>query len=370
MQSARSLARPSIRIPLRAALLSFLIFTTAFPILSQTGTRTEPSAPLPSSARKTETDALRPADADDAKNKSASFDAERAFAHVKNLVALGPRPPGSKQIEKARKYIVEQLKSYGLKVTTDEFTAETPEGKRKMANVTAELAGESDDFIILASHYDTKLFKEFRFVGANDGGSSTGVLLELARVLSASARKPSCTYRFVFFDGEEAFCREWDECSKPDAPDNTYGSRRYVARLKEGDELKRLRALILLDMVGYRRLSLGRDTLSTRWLVDTIWQTARELGYEQQFVERPEDIGSDDHEPFLKAGVDAVDIIQLNSYPHWHTRDDTLDKISPQALKIVGEVVLASLPRIEKHLQDGTRGRRSYAKGDRRSSAR
>ncbi|HEX7176592.1 MAG TPA: M28 family peptidase [Pyrinomonadaceae bacterium] len=288
---------------------------------------------------------------------TAAFDEKRAYEHVRKLVEFGPRPSGSKQLEKSREYIVAELKKYGLKVTTDEFKVETPAGRRKMVNVTAEVAGDSADFIILASHYDTKLFKNLRFVGANDGGSSTGVLLELARAISSTARKPRFGYRLVFFDGEEAVCREWDECSKPGAPDNTYGSRRYVAALQERDELKRLRAMILLDMVGYRRLQLGRDSMSTKWLVDVIWQAARERGYGEQFVEREEGIGGDDHEPFLKAGVPAVDIIQLNSYPHWHTAEDTLDKIAPRSLKVVGDAVLSSLPRVEEALWKKDEGR-------------
>ena len=268
------------------------------------------------------------------------FDAERAFAHVRKLVEFGPRPAGSAELGRAREYIVSELKSSGLRVERDEFSAKTPVGKRKMVNVWAELPGETRDLVIIASHYDTKLFKDARFVGANDGGSSTGVLLEAARVLAASTRRNHFTYRFVFFDGEEAFCREWDECGKPGAPDNTYGSRRYVERLRERKELGRVRALVLLDMVGYRELDLGRDTLSTAWLLDIIWETARSLGYGKQFSARPEDIGDDDHAPFLRAGIAAVDLIQLSTYPHWHTPADTLDKISPLSLGAVGKVVL------------------------------
>ncbi|HYH84541.1 MAG TPA: M28 family peptidase [Pyrinomonadaceae bacterium] len=280
-----------------------------------------------------------------------AFDGERAFAHIRALVEIGPRPAGSKQLERAREYIAGELKSYGLKVAFDEFDAKTPDGKRRMVNITAELKGDSDDFIIIASHYDTKFYKQFRFVGANDGGSSTGALIELARSLAASPRT-HFSYRFVFFDGEEALCADWDECGKPGSPDNTYGSRRYVERLRAKDELKRLRALVLLDMIGYEKLELGRDEMSTPWLVETIWQTARELGYSKQFAERTEGIGGDDHEPFLRAGVPSVDLIQLNTYPHWHTPDDTLDKISARSLQAVGDVVLASLPRIEKRLKE------------------
>ena len=108
--------------------------------------------------------------------------------------------------------------------------------------------------------------------------------------------------------------------------------------------------MILLDMVGYKNLEIGRDPTSTTWIVDVIWQTARELGHNAQFVDREEGVGGDDHEPFLRAGIEAVDIIQLNSYPYWHTADDTLDKVSPRSLKTVGDVVLGSLPRIEERL--------------------
>src|SRR5215210_3769076 len=183
-----------------------------------------------------------------------AFDGERAFAHVRKQVEIGPRPAGSAELARAREYITSELKSYGLKVTEDEFHPATPQGEKKMVNITAELAGESNEVVMISSHYDTKPFKEFRFVGANDGGSSTGVLLELARALSRA--QPRLTYWFVFFDGEEAFCKGWEECGKPDAPDNTYGSRRYVARLKEQQQLGRVRAMILLDMMGYKNLQL------------------------------------------------------------------------------------------------------------------
>jgi len=290
-----------------------------------------------------------------ARQAAAEFDGRRAFEHVRKQVGFGPRPAGSEALARARRHITDELKSYGLKVGADEFTAETPAGRRRMVNVTAELPGKSEDFIILAGHYDTKHFKEFRFVGANDGGSSTGVLLELARVLSSAPRRRPFTYRFVFFDGEEAFCRDWDTCGRPGAPDNTYGSRRYVERLRQGGELRRARALVLLDMVGYSELELGRDPTSTPWLVDLIWGAARDLGHAGQFVEREENVGQDDHTPFLAAGVPAVDIIQLDTYPHWHTAEDTLDKISPESLRAVGRVVLAGLPRIEERLK-GTKG--------------
>ena len=153
-------------------------------------------------------------------SKGASdFDGDRAFEQVRKQVEFGPRPAGSAELEKLRAYMVDQLKSYGLKVTTDEFRATTPIGQRKMVNVTAELPGESNDVIIISSHYDSKYFKNIKFVGANDGGASTGALLELGRVMAASKTKPRLTYWFVFFDGEEAFCFDWDECHNPNPAD-------------------------------------------------------------------------------------------------------------------------------------------------------
>ena len=293
----------------------------------------------------------------------SDFDGDRAFEQVRKQVEFGPRPAGSAELEKMRNYMIDQLKSYGLKVTTDEFHATTPIGDRKMVNVTAELPGESDDVIIISSHYDTKYFKDIKFVGANDGGASTGAVMEIARVMAANKQKRKMTYWFVFFDGEEAFCFDWDECHNPNPadpgtplPDHTYGSRRYVAQLIEKNELKRVHAMILLDMIGYKNLRLGRADLGTAWLVDTVWQTAKQLGYGSVFVDAIEGVGDDDHEPFLRAGVEAMDIIQLSTYhspsgeEYWHTKEDTLDKISAKSLKIVGDAVITSLPKIEERL--------------------
>jgi Zn-dependent M28 family amino/carboxypeptidase len=267
---------------------------------------------------------------------------------VRKQVEFGPRPAGSAELEKTRAYIVDQLRSFGLTITVDEFQATTPVGQRRMANIVAELPGSSSDIVILSSHYDTKLYKEFKFVGAVDGASST--------VLALKKIKLNMTYRFVFFDGEEAFCGEWDECKNPNPadpatplPDNTYGSRHYVAQAIEKNELSRIKAMILLDMTGYKELKLGRADLSTAWLQDVIWQAAKQLDYDQ-FVNTVEGVGDDDHSPFLKAGIDAVDLIQLSTFPYWHTKEDTLDKVSAKSLKIVGDTVIASLPKIEERI--------------------
>jgi glutaminyl-peptide cyclotransferase len=287
----------------------------------------------------------------------ATFNGERALDHVKKQIEFGPRPPGSSQLEKTRTYIVNQLKSYGLNVSLDQFTAATPQGEKKMVNIVAEVPGETKDLILITSHYDTKYFKDMLFVGANDPGASVGTLLEIGRVLGTLKEKPKVTYRLVFFDGEEAFCETWDECGKPGAPDNTYGSRHYVTTLKANNELANTRAMILLDMMGYKNLELGRDTMSTRWLQDIVWEAGRQLDHGDIFVEREEGVGGDDHEPFINAGIAAVDLIQLTSYPFWHKADDSVDKISAQSMKVVGDTVLASLPQIAAQiLSQKTRG--------------
>ncbi|MFN0107679.1 MAG: M28 family peptidase [Blastocatellia bacterium] len=289
------------------------------------------------------------------KSKTTSFDGERAFNHVKTQVEFGPRPAGSAAIEKTREYLVKELKSYGLNTLLDEFTQTTPRGKIRFKNVIAELPGESPNTIIISSHYDTKEFKEFKFVGANDGGSSTGVLLEIARVMAADKQKRKFTYQFIFFDGEEAFCAEWSECLN--GKDNTYGSRHHVEKLKKEKRTESVKAMILLDMVGDKDLTIPREETSSSWLVNAIWGTAQGIGHSKQFPNRRFSIGDDDHMPFLRASIPAVDVIDFEygegdqDHRYWHTAEDTLDKISAQSLKIVGDVILLSLPKIEAQIR-------------------
>ena len=300
-----------------------------------------------------------PVEPEKTKKTTTAFDGERAFNHVKAQIGFGPRPAGSPAIEKTRQYLLQELSSYGLKTSLDEFTTRTPQGPVRFKNVIAELPGDgTGDIIILASHYDTKLYKEFTFVGANDGGSSTGALLELARVMASESagekRKSRFTYQFVFFDGEEAFCPKWSDCLK--GKDNTYGSRHMVARLKKENRLKQIKAMILLDMIGDKDLTLARCEESSAWLVQTIWETGQELGFTNQFLNRTQSM-VDDHQPFLEAGIPAVDIIDFEygdgeeDNRYWHSKDDTLDKLSAGSLKIVGDVVLLSLPRIEPKIK-------------------
>ena len=209
-----------------------------------------------------------------------------------------------------------------------------------MVNIRAIRKGNRPDTIAVTGHYDTKMFDNARFVGANDGGSSTAVVLELARVTTGLNLEN--TLEFVFFDGEEAAV-EWT------AEDSVYGSRYDVNRRFRDGTLRQLKALVLVDMIGDRNLDIRRESGSTGWLTDLVWETARSLGYDRNFLNQTQAI-EDDHLPYLRAGIPAVDLIDFN-YPAWHTPADTLDKISADSLKIVGDVVYFSLIEIDKKLR-------------------
>ena len=287
-------------------------------------------------------------DAPPSSTQAVPFDSARAFEHLKQIVAIGPRPAGSPGAQKTRDYIKAQMKALGIETKDQAFEAETPIGPVKMVNVIATIPGSStgsgqargQNRLIIAGHYDTKLFEEFEFVGANDSGSSTAFLIELARVLKD--RKNALPIELLFLDGEEAV-GEW-------ATGTTWGSRHYVFdAATDAASLKSIKAMILIDMVADKQLTIKRDENSTPWLNDAIWSAARKLK-RPEFVEATTLI-EDDHLPFLRAGIPAVDIIDLE-YPdatlrYWHTAEDTLDKVSAESMQVVGDVLLAALPAIE-----------------------
>ncbi len=276
---------------------------------------------------------------------SPTFDPQRAFGHVARLTALGPRPAGSEALAKARAYIVEELASCGYAPQEQAFTAGTPAGPVPMVNVLAERPGERPDGVILAGHYDTKL--QDGFVGANDGGSGAGLLLELARGFAA-ARTPY-TLWFVFFDGEEAVAPgPW---RTEDPKDHTYGSRHFVAEWKKSGNLGRVKAMLLADMVGAATVRFRREKRSTPWLTDLLWDAARRTPQGSRFSD---ETGSlyDDHVPFLEAGVPAL-VLGDDAYPHWHTPGDTLDKVSPEALRAAGEALAAGVADLFRRLAPG-----------------
>ena len=270
----------------------------------------------------------------------AKFDSGRAWEHLRQIVAIGPRPSGSPSIELTRKYIKDQLAAAGLAATEQTWEAQTPLDKVRMVNVVATIPGTRKERIVFAGHYDTKLYRQFRFVGASDGGSSAAFLLELGRVLKA--RKNPLTIELLFLDGEEARMPDWH------GTDNTYGSRHYVEAAKRDGSLATLKALVLIDMIGDRDLDIRRDTNSTPWLTNAIWDAAKRQNLDDYFLADSTRI-EDDHLPFLAAGVPSVDIIDLD-YEAWHTAKDTLDAVSARSLQVVGDVVLAALPHIETQL--------------------
>ena len=269
-----------------------------------------------------------------------AFDSSKAWEHLRQQVAIGPRPSGTAANTRNRQYIEAELTKLGIKYVEQPFDGATPGGAVKMVNVIGTIPGAKTGRIVIASHFDTKLFHEFRFVGASDGASSTAALLELARVIKARGKLPF-TIELLFLDGEEAV-GEWR------GNDNTYGSRYYVEAAKKANTLSSIKALILLDMIGDRGLNMRREQNSTPWLTEIIWSTAKKLGHAANFPDQPTPI-EDDHIPFLKAGVQSVDLIDLD-YEQWHTAQDDLDHVSAKSLQIVGDVLVAALPEIEARL--------------------
>ncbi|MGA1863571.1 MAG: M28 family peptidase [bacterium] len=272
--------------------------------------------------------------------------------HLVSLVEMGPHTSGSENIKLVQAYIKDNIKKAGLQIKEDRFTASTPLGMKEMVNIIAVRPGKIRDIIGIGAHYETKFFSDFTFVGANDNCSGTGLLLELARVISAM-QDPSLefTYWFIFLDGEEAFLK-WTET------DSLYGSRHLVQKMRESGEIYNIKAFILLDMIGDRELNLCMESNSSAWLTKIIWETAKEMGYGKIFLDKKAVI-IDDHISFLSAGVSSIDLIDFtyggNSSPglYWHTPNDTLDKVSQESLEIMGKVMLKSLPAIEEFLIPG-----------------
>jgi glutaminyl-peptide cyclotransferase len=256
------------------------------------------------------------------------FSGDKALAHVQNLVDLGPRPPGSDAIVRARAYIEEQLESCGWNVSEQAFTDQTPRGETQFVNLIARFGGAPKPVFLLCSHYDTKIFDTFPFVGANDGGSSTGLLLELARVLALEPRLAE-KIELVFFDGEEAV-ENFNET------DGIYGSRHFARELGQSASAKSFRAGILFDMVGDRSLDITLPPNSPAKITADILAAAEALNVRNYFTYFDQDI-TDDHTPLNAIGIPVVDLIDFH-YPPWHTAEDTMDKLSPQSLQIVGSV--------------------------------
>jgi len=282
------------------------------------------------------------------------FDANRAFRDLEQIVGFGPRPPGSEAQAKLRAYVKREVAQAGLRVREHRFEAETPLGPREMVNVVAVVQGARPGIILLGNHYDTKHFEDFAFAGANDGGSSTAWMLEMARALGPSREGRSLW--LVWFDGEEAFAE------RP-ATDGLYGSRAFVEHLHETGELEQVAAMINVDMIGDCYLRILRDGDAPDWLSNVVWEMAHRIGYRMHFSDMMLDVQGG-HLPFRRAGVPSLAVIDfsyggspLEHRKNWHTANDTLDKVCPKSLQAVAGVIYHSLAGIEGYLDTAGGGR-------------
>jgi Zn-dependent M28 family amino/carboxypeptidase len=280
--------------------------------------------------------------------RAAEFSGAEALAFTKRIVSFGPRPAGSEAIRKLQAYILGELKALGCQVIQDDFMASTPLGQTPMKNIIARFPGKSGKIVVITGHYDTKSMPGTYFVGANDGGSSAAFVLEMAKVLAHSPHQDDVW--LVWFDGEEAVA-QWSDY------DSLYGSRHLAERWSADGTLARVKALINVDMIGDRDLQILEDMNSAAPLREKVWQIADRLGYGKHFLRNQSAI-EDDHIPFLRRGVNALDLIDLDYGPdnsYWHTDKDTMDKLSAASFEIVGRVVLATLKELER--ENGADGR-------------
>ena len=277
---------------------------------------------------------------------AGEFSGAEALVFTSHIVAFGPRPSGSPAIKKLEAYIIGELKVLGCQVIQDDFTSSTPLGQTPMKNIMARFPGSSGKAVAITGHYDTKSIPGTSFLGANDGGASAGFLLEMAKVLARDARKDDVY--LVWFDGEEAIA-QWSNY------DSLYGSRHLAEKWAADGTLSRIRALINVDMIGDRDLGILQDMNSSAPLRELVWRTADRLGYGKSFLRNSGAI-EDDHVPFLRRGVNALDLIDFDYGPnnaYWHNDKDTLDKLNAQSFQIVGRVLIEVL----KELAGGADGR-------------
>ncbi|WP_372797917.1 M28 family metallopeptidase [Pontiella sp.] len=276
-------------------------------------------------------------------NGLTEFDGARAYAEVEALVQFSPRDAGTPAGWKAAKHIFQRLETFGVDADLDEFVDMTPKGKKTMINVIGMIPGKKREWVILGSHFDTMPGID-NFQGANDSGSSTGVLLELARMIQASGVQPDIGLIFAFFDGEEGIAGYIPG-------DGLHGSRHMARQLLESGDHKKIRAMILLDMVGDKDLRFTIPYNSSRDLVQETLNAAHRLGLRDRFT-LSRSIITDDHVPFLEIGIPAIDLIdfKFGSEPglndHWHTEADHLQNISAESLEITGRITLQILNQI------------------------
>ena len=273
---------------------------------------------------------------------SGDFNGARALTYTREFVSIGPRWIGSPGHAKAEAFLKKRFEHDRLE--DDTFTATTPAGPMEMHNYIVRFPGKKDGVIVLATHYETNYpLRNINFVGANDGGSSTGLLIELANHLRGRTLDGYSVW-LVFFDGEEAV-QEWSHS------DSLYGSRHLAAKWQNDGTLKRIKAFLLADMIGDKNLDIDRDLNSTPWVLNVVRKAATSLGYESYFFTHDDQI-EDDHLPFVQRGVACADIIDLDYGPrnsYHHTVQDTMDKLSAKSLTIVGNVLLETIRLLNQH---------------------
>jgi glutaminyl-peptide cyclotransferase len=272
-------------------------------------------------------------------------DGAQAMQYVKEIVAFGPRPLGSANHKKVEDYLLAHLK--GDEVENDTFTADTPEGKFPVHNIIAKFPGTKDGIVVIASHYDTNYpLRNTSFVGANDGGSSSALLLEFANQLRGKPRGGYSIW-LVWDDAEEAIKPDTEV---PFLSDSLYGINHLAETWKADGTLKKIKAFLLADMVGDADLNIERDSNSTPWLEDVVYEAASRLGYQSHFFARTMAV-DDDHLPFVKRGIACADFIDFNygyNDVFWHTTQDTVDKLSPKSLETVGSTMLETIRMLDK----------------------
>ncbi|MGO8757062.1 MAG: M28 family peptidase [Terracidiphilus sp.] len=278
------------------------------------------------------------------------FDGAKAYEYAREFAAIGPRWPTGPGHVKAGDFIRSHFQRAHDQLEQDTFTADTPIGSVPLCNFIVRFPGTKPGAIVLGTHYETNYpLRNINFVGANDGASTTGLLLGLADRLrdqaaqSPGKKLPGYSVWLVFFDGEEAF-RQWS------ASDSTYGSRHLAAKWGRDGTLNQIKAFLLADMIGDKDLDIQRDTNSTPWLVSLVAEAAKKFGYQRYFFQQEMDV-QDDHLAFVQRGVPSVDIIDLDYGPnnsYHHTAQDTMDKISTHSLTIDGDVFLESIRLLDQ----------------------
>ena len=276
---------------------------------------------------------------DTAMSGAPKIDPQRCWTDLKQFVAIGSRPLGSPGHKRAEDYIHAHLK--GDQVENDFFTQPTPVGSFPIRNIIAKYPGKKPGIVVFASHYETNSWLPKSYVGANDGGSSTALLLEFANGLREQSRSgPMEGYSvwLVFTDGEEAMQREWSS-------DSLYGTKHLAAKWQQDGTSKQIKAILLADMLGDADLNIEQDSNSSPRLQAIAYAAASHYGYQSHFYARQTSI-EDDHLPFAKVGIPVMDFIDLdygynNSFHH--TPEDTLDKLTPKSLEISGNAMLGTL---------------------------